>query len=172
MKELQQLKIASDMPLDCTLAAETWARIQNIPLIRDPDEQHKSQAWQGFTCGSPLTLHKAGLSKATRLKIGLTIGIALPAFLILVYYLYKSFAWKAARDIKPPAYGHELDDRYGHGEDLPSYAPREAETAASLSEVSSLSDSDRERRSLDEEPVNPHEGSVHNELGDVRVDRA
>jgi hypothetical protein len=170
MKELHQLHITSDMPLDCTLAAENWARIQNTPLIKDPNDQRTNPTWQGFMCGSPLTL-KTGLSKTTKLEIGLIIGIGLPAILILGYYIYRSFAWSRAGEVKPPAYEHELDDRYGHGEALPSYAPRETETAETLSEVSFLSDSDGSRRSLDEEPVSPHEGSIHEQAGNVHQER-
>lgn len=164
MKELHQLHITSDVSIDCISAAENWARIRNTPLIKNPNDQRKNPAWQGYMCESS-SASQTGLSESTKLKIGLSMGLAVPVLLILVYFLYRKLAWRRAREVKPPAYEHELDDRYGHGEDLPSYVPREAETAGTLSEVSSLSDGDGARRSLDGGTVSPREGSIH--IGNV-----
>lgn len=169
MKEVHQLHIASDVSLDCTSAAESWARIRNTPLITGPQDQHNNPAWQGFMCSSSST-SQTGLSNSTKLKIGLAMGLAVPVLLVLVYFIHRRFERRRAREIKPPAYEHELDDRYGHGEALPSYVPREIERAGTLSEVSSLSDADGIRRSLDEGQVSPHEGSIH-EVGTAREQR-
>ncbi|KAE8447178.1 hypothetical protein EG329_011009 [Mollisiaceae sp. DMI_Dod_QoI] len=149
IEQLLQIRIFSSVPVNCTPAAETWARVNNIPLITDPHQQDSNVLWKGFHCEYFQQSGDSSLSKAAKLGIGL--GIGLPALLVFGYLFYRASRRNASRWAKPPPpYDHdyELDDRHGHGvgnvEPLPTYAPRATETAVTISEVSSLSDIDEE----------------------------